>query len=37
VEDGSVLAGPPPRALPSIKLKFKNRKIYAVGITQAQH
>lgn len=37
VEDGSVLAGPPPRALPSIKLKFKNKKIYAVGITQAQH
>ena len=37
VEDGSVLAGPPPRPLPSIKLKFKNKKIYAVGITQAQH
>lgn len=37
VEDGSVLAGPPPRALPSIKLKFKGKKIYAVGITQAQH
>lgn len=37
VEDGSVLAGPPPRALPSIKLKHKNKKIYAVGITQAQH
>lgn len=37
VEDGSVLAGPPPRALPSIKLKFKNNKIYATGISQAQH
>ncbi|MBY0148659.1 ubiquinol-cytochrome c reductase iron-sulfur subunit [Neobacillus niacini] len=37
VEDGSVLAGPPPRGLPSIKLKFKGKKIYAVGITQAQH
>jgi arsenite oxidase small subunit len=37
VEDGSVLAGPPPRPLPSIKLKFKNKKIYAVGVTQAQH
>lgn len=37
VEDGSVIAGPPPRGLPSIKLKFKNKKIYAVGITQAQH
>lgn len=37
VEDGSVLAGPPPRPLPSIKLEFKNKKIYAVGVTQAQH
>jgi arsenite oxidase small subunit len=37
VEDGSVIAGPPQRGLPSIKLKFKNKKIYAVGITQAQH
>jgi arsenite oxidase small subunit len=37
VEDGSVLAGPPPRGLPSIKLKFKDQKIYAVGITQAMH
>lgn len=37
VEDGSVIAGPPPRSLPSIKLSFKNNGIYAVGITQAQH
>jgi arsenite oxidase small subunit len=37
VEDGSVLAGPPPRPLPSISLKFKNNGIYATGITQAQH
>lgn len=37
VEDGSVLAGPPPRALPSIKLKLKDNGIYATGITQAQH
>jgi len=37
VEDGSVIAGPPPRGLPSIKLEFKNNGIYAVGITQAQH
>jgi arsenite oxidase small subunit len=37
VEDGSVLAGPPQRPLPSIQLKFKNKDIYAVGITQAQH
>jgi Rieske Fe-S protein len=37
VEDGSVIAGPPPRQLPSIQLKFKNKGIYAVGVTQAQH
>lgn len=37
VEDGSVIAGPPPRGLPAIKLKFKNNKIFAVGINQAQH
>jgi arsenite oxidase small subunit len=37
VEDGSVLAGPPPRPLPSIKLKFKNNGIYAVAVNQAQH
>jgi arsenite oxidase small subunit len=37
VEDGSVLAGPPQRGLPTIKLKFKDSGIYAVGITQAQH
>jgi len=32
VEDGSVLAGPPPRALPSIRLAFRGDGIYAVGI-----
>lgn len=37
VEDGSVIAGPPPRGLPAIELKFKKGGIYAVGITQAQH
>ncbi len=37
VEDGSVLSGPPQRGLPAIKLKRQNEKIYAVGITQAQH
>lgn len=37
VEDGSVLAGPPPRPLPSIRLKFKEDGIYAAGITHAQH
>lgn len=37
VEDGSVIAGPPPRPLPSIKLKLKNNDIYAIGVTQAQH
>ncbi|MCT8136701.1 Rieske 2Fe-2S domain-containing protein [Anaerobacillus sp. CMMVII] len=37
VEDGSVIAGPPPRGLPSITLSFKNNGIYAVGVTQAQH
>ncbi|SEN94373.1 Rieske Fe-S protein [Mesobacillus persicus] len=37
VDDGSVIAGPPQRALPSIDLKIKNNKIYAVGISQAQH
>ncbi|MEI5906299.1 Rieske 2Fe-2S domain-containing protein [Bacillus spongiae] len=37
VEDGSVISGPPPRGLPSIKLAFKNKEIYAIGIEQAQH
>lgn len=37
VEDGSVIAGPPQRPLPSINLKFKDEGIYAIGITQAQH
>lgn len=37
VEDGSVIAGPPQRPLPSILLKLKDKKIYAVGISQAQH
>ncbi|QOY35169.1 ubiquinol-cytochrome c reductase iron-sulfur subunit [Anaerobacillus isosaccharinicus] len=37
VEDGSVLAGPPQRALPTINLAFKDNGIYAVSITQAQH
>lgn len=37
VEDGSVIAGPPQRPLPSIELRFENQKIFAVGISQAQH
>ncbi|MFN7249647.1 MAG: ubiquinol-cytochrome c reductase iron-sulfur subunit [Anaerobacillus sp.] len=37
VEDGSVIAGPPPRGLPTIQLAFKDNGIYAVGITQSQH
>jgi arsenite oxidase small subunit len=31
VEDGSVIAGPPPRPLPGIQLDFRSDGIYAVG------
>jgi Rieske Fe-S protein len=34
--DGSVLAGPPPKALPQIKLELRGRQIFAVGIAQTQ-
>ncbi|AST93054.1 MULTISPECIES: QcrA and Rieske domain-containing protein [Sutcliffiella] len=37
VEDGSVIAGPPPRGLPIVELTFKNNGIYAVGVTQTEH
>lgn len=33
VEDGSVLSGPPQRALPAVKLDFRSDGIYAVGLT----
>lgn len=33
VEDGSVLAGPPRRPLPSIKLTFRRDGIYATGVS----
>ncbi len=36
VEDGSVLAGPPQRPLPSIELAFENDGIYAVGMVNHQ-
>lgn len=32
VEDGAVLAGPPQRPLPSVKLDFRKDGIYAVGM-----
>jgi arsenite oxidase small subunit len=32
VEDGSVLAGPPQRALPAVKLDFRSDGIYAIGL-----
>jgi Rieske Fe-S protein len=32
--DGSVLAGPPPRPLPQIKLNLRGQQIFAVGIVQ---
>ncbi|WP_025027050.1 ubiquinol-cytochrome c reductase iron-sulfur subunit [Caldalkalibacillus mannanilyticus] len=32
VEDGSALAGPPTRPLPSIELDFKSDGIYAIGV-----
>lgn len=31
-ENGDALAGPPPRALPQVKLKFMNGDIYAEGM-----
>ncbi|GAX91227.1 ubiquinol-cytochrome c reductase iron-sulfur subunit [Effusibacillus lacus] len=37
VEDGSVLAGPPQRSLPSIKLSIKKDGIYAVGVIHGTH
>ena len=32
LETGNPLAGPPPRALPRVKLKFMNGDIYAEGM-----
>lgn len=34
--DGSVLAGPPPKPLPQVKLEFRGQQIFAVGIVQTQ-
>lgn len=34
VEDGSVLAGPPPRPLPAIELDYRKDGIYAVGVRE---
>ncbi len=34
--DGSVLAGPPPKPLPQIKLEIRGQQVFAVGIVQPQ-
>jgi Rieske Fe-S protein len=36
VEDGHVLQGPPPRALPQINIEVRGYEIYAVGIKRAE-